>query len=128
MPKAVSPSRHLLIQCLKHQVTTEQFHDLVGVSNDEPDGPRNCMPVVHQADGVEPVFVDGGDGGLGDVRLGAAYRLWESASSTDVISVHGGVKLPTRDADDLTGSEATDVYAAVAWPDFGLQLERHLRL
>lgn len=98
----------------------EQFHKLIGASNDERDGPRGRMRVEHRADGVEPVSVDGSGGGLGDVRAGAAYRLWQSESAADVVSLHAGVKFTTGDADDLTGSEATDVYAALAWRRAGL--------
>jgi uncharacterized protein DUF3187 len=92
----------------------EQFHKIVGINNSERDGARGRMFVAYEGDGATGIAIDGSDGGVGDLRLGAAYRLWVGEDG-DALSVHGGVKLATGDEDELTGSGATDVFAAVAW-------------
>lgn len=86
----------------------DDFHDTFGFS----DGGRNNAPrdeqrFRYERNGRAALVVDDSPSGIGDVRLGLKKRLaglgdWGAA-------IAGELKLPTGDADRLTGSGAADV-------------------
>lgn len=83
-----------------------------------PDGirddvPRDDLQFEYLRGGTPVVDLTRNTRGLGDVRLAASW-------SPETLARHGlslavGVKLPTGDADDLTGSGSTDVSAVLHW-------------
>jgi hypothetical protein len=85
----------------------ENFHDAFGLSQGGRDMvPRDRLLYRYRRDGVERLSLTEAGGGLGDVRLTGAIAL--NNNSGIPIALRGLVKLPTGDADDLTGSGATD--------------------
>jgi len=95
--------------------TIEEFHQLIGADNSQRDGPKNRMRFFYARDGVVLADVDGGAGGLGDIRLGATYRLSGGIDSSYALVARLGVKLPTGEAEELTGSGATDVALSLGY-------------
>ncbi len=53
--------------------------------------------------------MDSSNSGLGDLRLTAAYQLYEERENSRGLSLNLGLKLPTGDSDELRGSGGTDV-------------------
>jgi hypothetical protein len=100
------------------------WHDLWGFPNGVRDErPDDELFISYSVDGVNQYLLDSSGGGIGDVRLAAAYRLAgsdlpdsEKAGSEKAGSegaglglvLRAGLKLPTGDAKSLRGSEATD--------------------
>ena len=90
----------------------ERWHKLFGFSNHgREDVPQDELNYGHQLNGVSSFLLDDSTSGIGDVRLSAGYALKQTDLS--LWTVRAGVKLATGDAEDLTGSEGTDVYASV---------------
>lgn len=86
----------------------ESWHDIFGFS----DGARSVLPkdrinIAYARAGVRELDIDSSMSGLADVQASLGYRLHSSPASTSMAWL--SVKLPTGDADDLTGSGATDV-------------------
>ncbi|MEO1596208.1 MAG: DUF3187 family protein [Pseudomonadota bacterium] len=83
-----------------------------------PDGirddvPRDDLRFEYLRGGTPVVDLTRNTRGLGDVRLAAS---WSPAPlARHGLSLALGVKLPTGDAEDLTGSGSTDVSAALHW-------------
>lgn len=77
-----------------------------------PDGDRNDYP-KHQIDmtytdnGETTVFLQDRTDSLGDIQLLLGYALAEQWT------VRAGVKLPTGDVDQLSGSDGTDLFAGM---------------
>lgn len=92
----------------------EDWHDLWGLSNSARQGPDNELQFAYAGPGVAPFDLTEGGGGLGDVRLTAAYALGRGGRA---VALRGQVELPTGDADDLRGSGATDVALGVEVSD-----------
>jgi hypothetical protein len=90
----------------------EGWHDLWGLSNSGREGPRDQLLIGYAENGDVVYLLDDSTTGLGDVRLWSSYALLESGPSR--VSVRATLKLPTGDADDLTGSGATDLAIDVA--------------
>lgn len=85
----------------------EGYHDLLGLRQGGRDEvPRNLLDYAYVS-GASSHSLNKAVNGIGDVRLNLGYRLREHDNR--VWSIRGGVKLPTGDADDFTGSEGTDV-------------------
>ncbi len=85
----------------------EGFHDILGLSKAGRDQvPRNLLNYDYTS-GASNQSLNKSVNGIGDVRLNLGYRLREHDNR--VWSIRAGIKLPTGDADDFTGSEGTDV-------------------
>lgn len=83
-----------------------------------PDGirddvPRDDLRFRYLRNGTPAVDLTRNTRGIGDVRLAAAWS--PTALSSRGLSLALGAKLPTGDADKLTGSGAADVSAALHW-------------
>jgi len=89
----------------------EDFHDTFALSQSGRDSfPRNKLLYSYVRAGEEEIRVDDNTEGLGDVRLRAAWQLWQSADGPPRGSaLHASLKLPTGDSDDLLGSGSTDL-------------------
>lgn len=85
----------------------EGFHDLVGLSNHEREGPPNVLRFFYQRNGVTGFDIDDAGVGLGDVRLAAAYSLAEGDGRA--LAIRAQAELPTGDAEQLRGNGAVDL-------------------
>ncbi len=102
------------------------WHDLFGL----PQGARPLMPrdqlhIAYDREGNAILDLQSSVEGIGDATLAAGYR-W-MANDRGALTLWFDVKVPTGDADKLTGSGATDVSLALAgqhrlaerWSAFG---------
>jgi hypothetical protein len=102
------------------------WHDAFGL----PEGARATMPqdrirVAYARGGTVLLDMDSSAHGLGDIALDVGRSLYSETSGAAAIWL--SIKLPSGDADRLTGSGATDVSLAIAgerrlgesWSAFG---------
>ena len=97
----------------------DQWHDFFGL----PDGGRSNVPedlinYRYRYGTNTLVDIDQASEGVGDVSLSVGYQL--SDSKLRQWAVRGGVKLPSGDADSLTGSQSTDLFVGIHLSDQGL--------
>ena len=86
----------------------DDFHDLFGFSDGGRSGaPRDRQSFRYERDGRVALDVSDSPSGVGDVRLGLKKRL--AGFGDWGMALAGELKLPTGDADRLTGSGAADV-------------------
>ncbi|MDA1073380.1 MAG: DUF3187 family protein [Proteobacteria bacterium] len=90
----------------------EGWHDLLGLSNSDREGPRDELLFSYTENGEVVYLLDDSTTGIGDIRVWSSYTLVESGPSR--VSLRATLKLPTGDADDLTGSGGTDLAFDVA--------------
>lgn len=98
------------------------WHNFFGL----PDGDRNTLPddelaIRYQRNGEELLNFERPADGLGDLRLRLAWQVARSGPSATAL--HLALKLPSGDADRLTGSEGWGVDLALAH-DHRFVLER----
>jgi hypothetical protein len=74
--------------------------------------PHDRIRIVYQRAGATLLDVDSSVSGLGDVSLDFGYSL--GSTSATAAAAWLSIKLPTGDADRLTGTGATDVSLAIA--------------
>jgi hypothetical protein len=91
----------------------DSWHDFF----DLPQGARSVMPtdrmrIVYQRAGATLIDLDSSTSGLADISLDLGYSL--HATTATNVAAWLSVKLPTGDADRLTGTGATDVALALA--------------
>jgi len=91
----------------------DSWHDFFSL----PEGARSTMPtdrirIVYQRAGATLLDVDSSVSGLGDVSLDFGYSL--RSTSATAAAAWLSIKVPTGDADQLTGTEATDVSLSIA--------------
>ena len=91
----------------------DSWHDTFGLS----DGARSDLPsdridIAYTRSGSTALDVRSSRSGLADVQADLGYQV--ISSPTTALSAWLSVKLPTGDADDLTGSGATDVSLLLA--------------
>ena len=84
----------------------KDWHSMLGLSNSRRDGPYDQLRHAYISDGTTLVGLDSSVSGIGDVQLSAAMPLGN-------LTLRAAVKLPTGDADKLTGSGATDLSLGV---------------
>lgn len=70
-----------------------------------PGTPRNQLNYRYQRNGVTELDFQRAQSGIGDLQLSAANQLWQNHQTQ--IALAATVKLPTGDADKLTGDGAT---------------------
>lgn len=91
----------------------KSWHDLWGMSNDRRDVfPNNQLQYEYSRNGNTLINISSGIGGLGDMVFGLKYNNKPGSESTS-IAYRMDLKLPTGNADKLTGSGATDVALSV---------------
>lgn len=78
------------------------FHDVVGLSNSNRDGPDDQFRLFFEKQGEVLFDTDIPTSGIGDLRVTAAMSLGKA-------TLRAGIKLPTGDPGKLTGSGAADV-------------------
>ncbi len=88
----------------------ENWHDFWGL----PNGGRekvedDLLRYIHQSGSLQ-TRITRSSSAIGDVRLSLGYRLSENDESTRIWTIRGGVKLPTGEPEDLTGSDSSDVF------------------
>jgi hypothetical protein len=91
----------------------DSWHDTF----DLPEGARAVMPkdrirIAYARNGAVLLDVESSEAGLGDISLDFGRSLYATTSAAAAAWL--SIKLPTGDADRLTGSGATDVSLAIA--------------
>jgi hypothetical protein len=91
----------------------DSWHDFF----DLPQGARSSMPtdrvrIAYERGGDRLIDIDSSASGLADASLDFGYAL--SATTSTAAAMWLSVKLPTGDADRLTGTDATDVSLTLA--------------
>ena len=91
----------------------DDWHGWFGFS----DGPRNQLPqdeyrIAYRSDGVTAMDLRSPASGLGDISADVGYQIATSTSAD--IAAWFSLKLPTGDADKLTGSGAMDASLILA--------------
>ena len=90
----------------------DSWHDFFGL----PEGARAIMPTdrirVAYARGAVLLDVQSSQSGLGDISLDFGRSLYDTTSGA--VAAWLSVKVPSGDADRLTGSSAADVSLAIA--------------
>lgn len=91
----------------------DSWHDMFSL----PEGARSVMPrdrmrIVYERAGATLLDLDSSTSGLADASLDFGYS-WHSTSAT-AVATWLSIKLPTGDADQLTGTGATDVSLAIS--------------
>lgn len=108
----------------------EGWHDLTGLSNSKRDGPSNRLRVAYDSVGDASFLLDSDTVGPGDVRVTAAVPLRQTGHDGDgaSLTLRSTLKLPTGDADDLTGSGAADLALSLHGTRVGSLWDRRLEL
>ncbi|WP_455204720.1 DUF3187 family protein [Kaarinaea lacus] len=89
--------------------TIKNWHNLWGMSNARRDVfPNSQLRYQYKKDGATLIDINTGTGGLGDVTIGIKFNNEKLRSGATAIAYRLDLKLPTGDADKLTGSGATD--------------------
>ena len=100
--------------------TIKDWHNLLGLSNSMRDGPNDQLQHYYELDGVALLDFSESTSGIGDVQISAAIPLQS-------VTIRAGAKLPTGDAEKLTGSGAADfslgVYGARSTTIFDRELD-----
>ena len=90
----------------------EDWHDFWGLPNGGRENmPEDLLNYHHQINGVSTNRLSNSKSAIGDVQLYAGYQL--NDSDTHTWTVRGGVKLPTGDPDDLSGSDSADLFTSL---------------
>lgn len=90
----------------------DDWHSTFGLPDgDRPDYPSDRLHYSYSKDGTRQVDISRSVDGVGDISLTAAHDLASSAARS--WALRAAVKLPTGDADDLTGSGSTDLSLAL---------------
>lgn len=98
--------------------TIRNFHSFFGFPNDRQEEFEKNQIHYKVNDEYE---TEEKSSGLGDIRLTAAVPILAgSDTSRRYLAVRSVLKLPTGDSDDLHGSGATDISAALAYSDYEL--------
>lgn len=92
-----------------------EWHDLIGLSNEDRSGPRDSLHLSYRRNGVTEYDVDEPTAGLGDIRLAAAWQIASDAGRA--LALRAQAELPTGDADRLRGNGAVDLSLVVDGTD-----------
>ena len=104
----------------------DSWHKVLGLPNGDRDNlPKGNLAYFYAADGEIVHNVDNPENGIGDIRLSAAMALPTPSESTQW-ALRGSVKIPTGDADKLTGSGDVDVSLGVGFSHIFANSERNL--
>ncbi|MDJ0711449.1 MAG: DUF3187 family protein [Woeseiaceae bacterium] len=83
--------------------TIKKWHSVLGLSNAAREMQNDRLQLLYERNGTTYFDLSSSTSGIGDVRLSAAFA-WPA------VTLRAGVKLPTGDAADLTGSGGTDFH------------------
>ena len=85
-----------------------RFFDLPQGGRDS--APKNRLRYQYVKDGVQKLALSHAAGGIGDISLLAAYKLFEQQTDTDhdTIALRSQLKLPSGSSSDLLGSGSVD--------------------
>jgi hypothetical protein len=89
----------------------EGWHSFFGLYQGKRlETPNNRLLFSYSRDGEERLHLDHENFGLGDLRLGGAWQLFQSDSlPTRAVALRASLKLPTGSSDKLHGSGSTDL-------------------
>ena len=91
----------------------ESWHSLWGLPNGSRDSvPRNQLLIDYSVGETSLLHVEQSSSGIGDIPLSLGYQV--VANEKQALAAWLSVKLPTGSAEDLSGSEATDVALSLA--------------
>jgi hypothetical protein len=96
----------------------ETFHDVFDLDNgNREDFGRNDLRYRYLDMNTNQVIysLDEQTEGVGDIRFATAYQLQNENSQQ--LALRGSLKLPTGDAEKLTGSESVDIALAIHYSD-----------
>ncbi|MBO6556562.1 MAG: DUF3187 family protein [Pseudomonadales bacterium] len=94
----------------------EDWHGWFGLPNGgREDVMDDQLTYLYQLNGITQVDLRDSVSGIGDVSLSVSYLLGNEEDKS--WSVRAGVKLPTGDPNDLTGSDGTDVFMSLHLSD-----------
>ena len=97
----------------------EDWHGWFGLPNGgREDVPDNQLTYLYELNGDRLVDLRDSTSGIGDASLSIGYLLRRQEDQS--WNVRAGVKLPTGDPDDLTGSDSTDVFMSLHVSDDSL--------
>lgn len=86
----------------------ENYHDWFGLpQGNRLETPRDRLLFVYQRNGIERIHINRRQSAVGDLLLSAGRRIHSTENAA--YSVWAGIKLPTGDSNELTGSGAADV-------------------
>lgn len=92
----------------------DDFHQVFGFpEGDRPNFPNDQFLFLYQLNGTDLIRIDKPNEGIGDISIDIAYQLYDN--NKEAGSIWSSIKLPTGDANILTGSDRIDVavwYAA----------------
>jgi hypothetical protein len=94
----------------------DRYHEIFGLrKGDRPDQPRDRLLLAYQQAGSQLLYIDSTQSGVGDLQMILNRQLYRTA--TTAYSFSGGVKAPSGDSRELTGSDAVDVslWSAAYW-------------
>lgn len=92
----------------------KNWHNLWGMSNSRRDiFPNNQLHYQYMKDGDTIIAIDSGTGGPGDMVIGLKFSNEDLRSGATTVALRTDMKLPTGDADKLTGSGAFDAAFSV---------------
>lgn len=92
----------------------DEFHDLFGFpQGGRDDAQRNKIDYVIRSAGTSYIDFQDSKESLGDIRFSGAFGWLQEVDRA--LALRGSLKLPTGDADKLTGSDGTDL---AVWIDF----------
>ena len=80
----------------------KDWHRVLGLSNSARETPNDQLELLYERNGTTYFDLSSSASGIGDVQLSAAYA-WPA------VTLRAGIKLPTGDAAELSGSGATDI-------------------
>ena len=97
----------------------EEWHDVFGLPNGDRDSYPQDQLLYQYRPGSGGVAISDTVTGVGDLQLGVARRLG------DRFALRGQLKLPSGDADDLTGSGGTDLALSLHFSSNGNRADNH---
>ena len=88
------------------------WHDAFGLSHGGRDSaPKNRLRYQYTKNGRQLLNMTNSSGGIGDISLLGAYRIFEQKTATDhdAVALRAQLKLPSGDTDNLMGSGSVDM-------------------
>jgi len=104
------------------------WHNATGL----PDGGRgktgnDQLNYAYTRNGEVLINTNDSTAGIGDIRITGAYQLYgDNRYKGRMLALHAGLKLPTGNSGDLTGSDAVDISVSLAARDTTLSLNTGL--
>ncbi len=94
----------------------EGWHGWFGLPNGgREDVPQDQLAYLYQSTGMTGIDLRDSVSGIGDARISVGYLLGEVQDRS--WTFRAGVKLPTGDPEELTGSDSTDVFMSLHLSD-----------